>query len=89
MVRKEVLRQINLPRHILNHTVGKNHPWWVRIVFGTVIIYLGSLIPEAPFIIKPLGQLVHAIGAIPYLYAMIDFSDPHDKTPEKCVTCPV
>lgn len=69
------LRRINVIRHLLNHTVGHDHPLWSRLLFGAVIMMLSKFIMEGAIVLSAVKELVHAIGAIPWLEWFIDYSN--------------
>lgn len=86
MTHRQVLNRINIPRHILVSTVGKAHPKWLRLVLGTGIMVLAETIPEATLILRSLGGLVHAVGAVPWIDAVTELSISEEEK-IKCATC--
>lgn len=79
----DVFHHINIPKRILTHILGKNHPVWSRLILGLGIMYAGSMIPEVNAFIKLLAGLLHATGAVPWIDSMIAMSEP----PPTCETC--
>lgn len=74
MKRKQILRAVNLPRYILNHTIGEDHPIWHRLILGFVFMMIGHYMGEIhTFIIGCAGGFVHAFGAVPWLDWIISF----------------
>lgn len=84
MRRQEVLHHINLPKRILTHLFGKDHPKWSRLLLGGAIMYLAGFIPESVFALKGLYGLIHATGAVPWIEQMIEVAEQ----PHKCENCP-
>lgn len=70
--KKTVFQTLNLPRHILNMMIGKNHPLLFRLALGFLIMLLSTLLPEEYRIEKAVAELIHAFGAIPVLEFMIE-----------------
>lgn len=58
---------INLPKHILNALVGPQHPIWMRLAVGGLIMFGSSYITEGYRIELVIRDLFHAIGAVPWL----------------------
>lgn len=86
MTHRQVLNRINLPRHILINTVGKNHPKWLRLVLGTGIMVLAETIPDATIVLRSLAGLIHAVGAVPWIDAVTEISIEKEEQ-IKCETC--
>lgn len=74
------LRRINVVRHVLNHTVGHDHPLWSRLIFGSIIMVLSKLIIDSEIVLAAMKELVHAIGAIPWLEWFIEYSNTPNTT---------
>lgn len=64
---------LNIPRKICNHIIGKEHKEHHRITVGLVVMIVGVVIAKAPIsgvfvvhvILETGGFLLHCIGAIP------------------------
>lgn len=74
-----ILRRINIIRHLLNHTIGHDHPLWSRLLFGTMIMIASKMIMEREIVLASVRELVHAVGAIPWLEWFIDYSSNTNK----------
>lgn len=80
------LHHLNLPKHILNATVGHDHPIWSRLLMGLLIMVLSKLIHESILIVDALKELVHAIGAVPWLEWLVEYSSINSNANAKSVT---
>jgi hypothetical protein len=72
---KPVLKAINLPMHVLNLVVGKNHPLWARLCLGLIIMIGSAFIEPHPTFLDAVKGAVHAIGMVPFLDALIDLEN--------------
>ena len=61
------LHVTNVPKHVLNQVVGKSHPLWSRLLLGFLIMLCSSFIAESFVVFAAIRELIHAIGAIPWL----------------------
>lgn len=74
------LRKINIIRHLLNATIGHDHPLWSRLVLGAIIMIGSKLIIDSWLILAAVKELVHAIGAMPWLEWFIEYSNTPNHT---------
>lgn len=77
---EEVLFIINIPYHVCNHVMGKNHTVSHRVGAGFVLMAIGVVIAHSaatcPIIILSyigdgFGYLLHGIGSLPLAEAAI------------------
>lgn len=66
-VRHLVFNVFNLPKHIMSIIAGPDHPLYCRLIAGSVVMLLSTGIHESLFVLAALRELVHAIGAIPWI----------------------
>lgn len=66
------LTYINVPRHILTLLVGKDHPIWLRLFVGALIMFGSEFIRPKFEVMDALRGLIHAVGAVPWVEALIE-----------------
>lgn len=83
-VRREIFHEINLPKKILVHVIGHNHPLWSRLLLGGAIIIVASLLPEGIKIFRAVGELMAAVGAVPFIESFLAWVERVQKA---CTNC--
>ena len=75
---KATMKTLNVARHLCDHVVGKKHSHAHRMVAGSIVMACGVLIAKihveamlAGLMVDGLGYLVHGIGAIPFVEAVM------------------
>lgn len=79
MDRKKLLHTVNVPKHILNQVAGKSHPLWSRLLFGFLIMIASTMIAESFVFMAAIRELVHAVGAIPYIEWLVNNVDESEQ----------
>lgn len=79
--RTNIFRAINLPYHILSFLFGKEHPLWARLLLGFLLMFASCFIEPHPTVMDAVRGMVHAIGMVPLLDALIEWHDRHCSKP--------
>lgn len=69
---RKVLFYVNVPRHILTLLVGRDHPVWLRLLVGLLIMFASEFIRPKFEVLDAIRELIHAVGAVPWIEAIID-----------------
>lgn len=75
-VTQMVLHHVNVPRMLCDHMLGEKRSTHHRMAVGTVVMVCGVLIAKATShaayeLVEVAGYLVHGVGAVPYVDALV------------------
>lgn len=65
--RRRLFNQFNIPKRILNYTLGHNHPVWIRLSLGFIIVVFSGLITDGPIFLAAFRKVVEGLGLVPWM----------------------
>lgn len=91
------LHYINIPRHLANHVIGKQHTKYHRYTAGVIVMAIGVTVAHSfshvgNTLVALMGDLVgysiHGTGLIPFLHDIEKSAKEQSAKQEtKCETC--
>lgn len=75
----QTLHALNVPKHICNHLIGKEHSSNHRMIMGVFVMAVGVGVAKIPvtfeafrFVCDMSGYLIHGLGCVPFIDNLIN-----------------